>query len=128
MFWILVRLSFTPLGYAIARVGVIFCTASILLTIKRIIQYISKPNFNTKGITFCVEFVHRSFLRNQKRKTLFICFRCLPASSGELSNNGRQKDRESHLSRSQPYTCYDLDDLDVAWLQLVNQEFRQMGE
>ncbi|KAF6725182.1 Protein Jade-2, partial [Oryzias melastigma] len=68
-----------------------------------------------------------SFLRNQKRKTLFICFRCLPASSGELSNNGRQKDRESHLSRSQPYTCYDLDDLDVAWLQLVNQEFRQMA-
>uniref|UniRef100_A0A3B3D1S4 Jade family PHD finger 2 n=2 Tax=Oryzias melastigma TaxID=30732 RepID=A0A3B3D1S4_ORYME len=53
--------------------------------------------------------------------------RCLPASSGELSNNGRQKDRESHLSRSQPYTCYDLDDLDVAWLQLVNQEFRQMA-
>uniref|UniRef100_A0A3P9HF55 Jade family PHD finger 2 n=1 Tax=Oryzias latipes TaxID=8090 RepID=A0A3P9HF55_ORYLA len=53
--------------------------------------------------------------------------RCLPASLAELSNNGRQKDGESHLSRSQPYTCYDLDDLDVAWLQLVNLEFRQMA-
>uniref|UniRef100_A0A8D3CC48 Jade family PHD finger 2 n=1 Tax=Scophthalmus maximus TaxID=52904 RepID=A0A8D3CC48_SCOMX len=25
------------------------------------------------------------------------------------------------------YSCYDLDDLDVAWLELVNQEFKQMA-
>ncbi|XP_053296761.1 protein Jade-1 isoform X1 [Pleuronectes platessa] len=28
---------------------------------------------------------------------------------------------------AQHYSCYDLDDLDVAWLELVNQEFRQMA-
>lgn len=28
----------------------------------------------------------------------------------------------------QVYSCYDLDDTDVAWLELVNQEFAQMGE
>ncbi|KAM4619749.1 protein Jade-1 [Polymixia lowei] len=28
---------------------------------------------------------------------------------------------------AQPYSRYDLDDLDVAWLELVNQEFRQMA-
>uniref|UniRef100_A0A8C6SYZ5 Jade family PHD finger 2 n=1 Tax=Neogobius melanostomus TaxID=47308 RepID=A0A8C6SYZ5_9GOBI len=29
---------------------------------------------------------------------------------------------------SRLYNCYDLDDLDVTWLNIVNQEFRQMGE
>ncbi|XP_053702269.1 protein Jade-1 isoform X2 [Synchiropus splendidus] len=28
---------------------------------------------------------------------------------------------------TQLYSCYDLDDLDVAWLDLVNQEFRKMA-
>lgn len=28
---------------------------------------------------------------------------------------------------AQLYSRYDLDELDVAWLELVNQEFRQMG-
>lgn len=28
---------------------------------------------------------------------------------------------------SRLYSCYDLDDLDVAWLNIVNQEFRQMA-
>ncbi|XP_029924443.1 protein Jade-1 [Myripristis murdjan] len=28
---------------------------------------------------------------------------------------------------AQLYSCYDLDDLDVAWLELVNHEFRQMA-
>uniref|UniRef100_A0A3B4BLM2 Uncharacterized protein n=1 Tax=Periophthalmus magnuspinnatus TaxID=409849 RepID=A0A3B4BLM2_9GOBI len=29
--------------------------------------------------------------------------------------------------RHRLYTCYDLDDLDVAWLNLVNKEFKQMA-
>ncbi|XP_068600119.1 protein Jade-1 [Brachionichthys hirsutus] len=48
--------------------------------------------------------------------------RLLPESSGCLSISRQQ--RESHAQR---YSCYDLDDLDVAWLDLVNHEFRQMA-
>ncbi|XP_061596514.1 protein Jade-1 [Cololabis saira] len=44
-----------------------------------------------------------------------------------LSITGREKDGDSRPSRTELYSCYDLDDLDVAWLQLVNQEFRQMA-
>ncbi|KAL0161962.1 hypothetical protein M9458_041358, partial [Cirrhinus mrigala] len=32
---------------------------------------------------------------------------------------------ESH-GLTDPLSCYDLDDLDVTWLELVNAEFRQL--
>ncbi|CAJ1063476.1 protein Jade-1 isoform X2 [Xyrichtys novacula] len=52
--------------------------------------------------------------------------RLLPDPSGGLSNH---KDREGDTQPppTQCYSCYDLDDLDVAWLELVNHEFRQMA-
>nr|XP_015816977.2 protein Jade-1 [Nothobranchius furzeri] len=52
-----------------------------------------------------------------------------PESTGVLSNSRQVKDGDAPLPppRSQLYSCYDLDDLDVAWLQLANQEFRQMA-
>ena len=28
----------------------------------------------------------------------------------------------------EPHSRYDLDDMDVSWLELVNQEFRELGE
>ena len=31
-------------------------------------------------------------------------------------------------SLGEPPTRYDLDDLDVAWLELVNTEFRELGK
>lgn len=34
---------------------------------------------------------------------------------------------ESH-GLTDPLSCYDLDDLDVTWLELVNAEFRQLGK
>ncbi|XP_072231302.1 protein Jade-1 isoform X2 [Leuresthes tenuis] len=51
--------------------------------------------------------------------------RSLPESTGGLFNN--EKEGDAQPPRTQLYSCYDLDDLDVAWLQLVNQEFRQMA-
>lgn len=41
-----------------------------------------------------------------------------------------QQDGEGPIQAppTQPYSWYDLDDLDVSWLQLVNHEFRQMCE
>ncbi|CAN9501827.1 unnamed protein product [Ophioblennius macclurei] len=51
--------------------------------------------------------------------------RLLPESTVGLSNTGQNGDTQP--PPTQLYNCYDLDDLDVAWLQLVNQEFRQMA-
>ncbi|XP_026038882.1 protein Jade-1 isoform X2 [Astatotilapia calliptera] len=53
--------------------------------------------------------------------------RSLPESTGGLSNNGQEREGDTRPPPTQLYSCYDLDDLDVAWLQIVNQEFRQMG-
>uniref|UniRef100_H3DF93 Jade family PHD finger 2 n=1 Tax=Tetraodon nigroviridis TaxID=99883 RepID=H3DF93_TETNG len=49
--------------------------------------------------------------------------RLLPALASEAA--GRPERRSS--GRPAPFCCYDLDDLDVAWLELVNHEFRQMA-
>ncbi|XP_075888023.1 protein Jade-1 isoform X4 [Nelusetta ayraudi] len=43
---------------------------------------------------------------------------CSPLSDGQQATAAVPPSR---------YSCYDLDDLDVAWLQLVNQQFRQMA-
>ncbi|XP_029956475.1 protein Jade-1 isoform X3 [Salarias fasciatus] len=51
--------------------------------------------------------------------------RLLPESTVGLSSAGQNGDAQP--PPTQLYNCYDLDDLDVAWLQLVNQEFRQMA-
>ncbi|XP_044078659.1 protein Jade-1 isoform X2 [Siniperca chuatsi] len=48
-------------------------------------------------------------------------------SSGGLSNNRQERGSHSQPPPTQRYSCYDLDDLDVAWLELVNYEFRQMA-
>ncbi|KAM9729335.1 protein Jade-1 isoform 2-T2 [Menidia menidia] len=53
--------------------------------------------------------------------------RSLPESTGGLFKNRQEKEGGGQPPRPQLYSCYDLDDLDVAWLQLVNQEFRQMA-
>ncbi|XP_077401855.1 protein Jade-1 isoform X2 [Vanacampus margaritifer] len=50
--------------------------------------------------------------------------RLLPESMGGTSNEG---DVHPRPLSSQVYSCYDLDDTDVAWLELVNQEFVQMA-
>ncbi|CAG5871329.1 unnamed protein product [Menidia menidia] len=55
------------------------------------------------------------------------CPRSLPESTGGLFKNRQEKEGGGQPPRPQLYSCYDLDDLDVAWLQLVNQEFRQMA-
>lgn len=46
--------------------------------------------------------------------------------TGGLSNDSEESNTPP--PPTQRYSCYDLDDLDVAWLELVNYEFRQMGE
>uniref|UniRef100_A0A3B5LBR0 Jade family PHD finger 2 n=1 Tax=Xiphophorus couchianus TaxID=32473 RepID=A0A3B5LBR0_9TELE len=48
-------------------------------------------------------------------------------STGGVSADGRTKEGDAQPPRWQQHGCYDLDDLDVTWLQLVNQEFRQMA-
>uniref|UniRef100_A0A4W6DRZ4 Jade family PHD finger 2 n=1 Tax=Lates calcarifer TaxID=8187 RepID=A0A4W6DRZ4_LATCA len=53
--------------------------------------------------------------------------RLVPESTGGLSNNRQEKEGDTQPPPTQLYSCYDLDDLDVAWLELVNQEFRQMA-
>ncbi|KAK5604260.1 E3 ubiquitin-protein ligase Jade-2 [Crenichthys baileyi] len=53
--------------------------------------------------------------------------RLQPEWTGGASIDGQMKEGDPQPPRSQLYSCYDLDDLDVAWLQLVNQEFRQMA-
>ncbi|XP_041863897.1 protein Jade-1 isoform X2 [Melanotaenia boesemani] len=53
--------------------------------------------------------------------------RSLPESTGGLFSSGQETEGDAQPPRTQLYSCYDLDDLDVAWLQLVNQEFRQMA-
>uniref|UniRef100_A0A3Q1FH90 Jade family PHD finger 2 n=1 Tax=Acanthochromis polyacanthus TaxID=80966 RepID=A0A3Q1FH90_9TELE len=53
--------------------------------------------------------------------------RLLPESTGGPSSGGQDGEGVAQPPPTQLYSCYDLDDLDVAWLQLVNQEFRQMA-
>uniref|UniRef100_A0A3Q1AUJ1 Jade family PHD finger 2 n=1 Tax=Amphiprion ocellaris TaxID=80972 RepID=A0A3Q1AUJ1_AMPOC len=53
--------------------------------------------------------------------------RLLPELTGGPSSGGQDREGEAQPPPTQLYSCYDLDDLDVAWLQLVNQEFRQMA-
>ncbi|XP_037126595.1 E3 ubiquitin-protein ligase Jade-2 isoform X1 [Syngnathus acus] len=48
--------------------------------------------------------------------------RLLPESPSRTSNEG-----DPLPLPGQAYGCYDLDDTDVAWLELVNQEFAQMA-
>uniref|UniRef100_A0A3P9NDR3 Jade family PHD finger 2 n=1 Tax=Poecilia reticulata TaxID=8081 RepID=A0A3P9NDR3_POERE len=48
-------------------------------------------------------------------------------SAGGASADGQTKEGDAQPPRSQQHGCYDLDDLDVTWLQLVNQEFRHMA-
>ncbi|KAI3373882.1 hypothetical protein L3Q82_022454, partial [Scortum barcoo] len=52
----------------------------------------------------------------------------LPELTGGLSNSGQEREGGGQPPPSQRYSCYDLDDLDVAWLELVNHEFRQMAD
>lgn len=54
----------------------------------------------------------------------FFSSRLLP----ELRSEGEGRLLRGGSARPPPFCCYDLDDLDVAWLELVNHEFRQMGE
>uniref|UniRef100_A0A671XYJ5 Jade family PHD finger 2 n=1 Tax=Sparus aurata TaxID=8175 RepID=A0A671XYJ5_SPAAU len=51
--------------------------------------------------------------------------RLLPQLTGGLSNDSEESNTPP--PPTQRYSCYDLDDLDVAWLELVNYEFRQMA-
>ncbi|XP_078121734.1 protein Jade-1 isoform X1 [Sander vitreus] len=54
--------------------------------------------------------------------------RLLPTeSTGGLSNNRQERESNTQPPPTQRYSCYDLDDMDVAWLELVNHEFRQMA-
>ncbi|XP_054482059.1 protein Jade-1 [Anoplopoma fimbria] len=48
-------------------------------------------------------------------------------SAGGLSNDEQEMEDAAQTPPTQRYSCYDLDDLDVAWLELVNHEFRQMA-
>uniref|UniRef100_A0A673A292 Jade family PHD finger 2 n=1 Tax=Sphaeramia orbicularis TaxID=375764 RepID=A0A673A292_9TELE len=57
--------------------------------------------------------------------------RLMPETTG-LSSSGPSHTRQEREGNGQPpmaqlYSCYDLDDLDVTWLELVNHEFRQMA-
>uniref|UniRef100_A0A665X1L3 Jade family PHD finger 2 n=1 Tax=Echeneis naucrates TaxID=173247 RepID=A0A665X1L3_ECHNA len=53
--------------------------------------------------------------------------RLLPESTGGLNNSRSESEGDTQPPTTQLYSCYDLDDLDVTWLELVNQEFRQMA-
>uniref|UniRef100_A0A3Q3R0C2 Jade family PHD finger 2 n=1 Tax=Monopterus albus TaxID=43700 RepID=A0A3Q3R0C2_MONAL len=53
--------------------------------------------------------------------------RLLPESTGGMSSTRQETEGDTQPPPTQLYSCYDLDDLDVAWLELVNQEFRQMA-
>ncbi|XP_070838756.1 protein Jade-1 isoform X1 [Chaetodon trifascialis] len=53
--------------------------------------------------------------------------RLLPELTGGLYSSGQEREGGLQPPPSQRYSCYDLDDLDVAWLELVNHEFRQMA-
>ncbi|XP_068587838.1 E3 ubiquitin-protein ligase Jade-2, partial [Cebidichthys violaceus] len=63
-----------------------------------------------------------------------LCFVSRSLSTGGLSDS-EQEEAESGAQPPPPpppppaqrHSCYDLDDLDVAWLELVNHEFRQMA-
>ncbi|KAI4813976.1 hypothetical protein KUCAC02_003194, partial [Chaenocephalus aceratus] len=48
-------------------------------------------------------------------------------SSDVFSDNMQEKGSITQPPPTQRYSCYDLDDLDVSWLELVNNEFRQMA-
>ncbi|KAF7670376.1 hypothetical protein LDENG_00228500 [Lucifuga dentata] len=52
--------------------------------------------------------------------------RLLPEMSG-VSSSALTQNRQEREGAAQLYSCYDLDDLDVGWLELVNHEFRQMA-
>ncbi|XP_019725107.1 protein Jade-2 isoform X2 [Hippocampus comes] len=51
--------------------------------------------------------------------------RLLPITSQDVTS--KEGDMEPLPLPGQVYSCYDLDDTDVAWLELVNQEFAQMA-
>ncbi|XP_042287493.1 protein Jade-1 [Thunnus maccoyii] len=54
--------------------------------------------------------------------------RLLPESTGGPSHTRQEREGDTQPPPpTQLYSCYDLDDLDVAWLELVNHEFRQMA-
>lgn len=55
---------------------------------------------------------------------LFFFSRLLP----ELASQADSRPERVSGARPSRLCCYDLDDLDVAWLELVNHEFRLMGE
>lgn len=46
----------------------------------------------------------------------------------EVASEADGRPERGSSARPSHFCCYDLDDLDVAWLELVNHEFRQMGE
>ncbi|KAK5858866.1 hypothetical protein PBY51_002979 [Eleginops maclovinus] len=48
-------------------------------------------------------------------------------SADVFSDNRQETESITQPLPTQRYSCYDLDDLDVAWLELVNNEFRQMA-
>ncbi|XP_068186920.1 protein Jade-1 isoform X2 [Antennarius striatus] len=53
--------------------------------------------------------------------------RLLPESHGCLPISSQERESRGPPPHTQRYSCYDLDDLDVAWLELVNHEFTQMA-
>ncbi|KAG7454051.1 hypothetical protein JOB18_004626 [Solea senegalensis] len=53
--------------------------------------------------------------------------RLLPESTRGLPDDGRETNGGPRTPPARVYSCYDLDDLDVAWLEMANQEFRQMA-
>lgn len=63
-------------------------------------------------------------------KSCYEMMKCVRFSSRllpELSSEAAGRPERGSSGRPSPFCCYDLDDLDVAWLELVNHEFRQMG-
>ncbi len=61
-------------------------------------------------------------------KIFVFVSRLLPESTGGVSNSRQEGESGAQPPHTQRFSCYDLDDLDVAWLELVNHEFKQMGE
>lgn len=63
-------------------------------------------------------------LEGDETSAFFFFSRLLP----ELTSQADSRPERASGARPSHFCCYDLDDLDVAWLELVNHEFRQMGE